>query len=72
MHPLQEALVAEQAPQCGYCYNGMAIKGADFRAQNPDPTELQIREAMRGHICRCGTYPRIIAAIRRAANEMRG
>lgn len=72
MHPLQEALIAEHAPQCGYCYNGMTIKGAELLATNADPSEAQIREAMSGHICRCGTYPRIMAAIRRAAETMRG
>jgi aerobic-type carbon monoxide dehydrogenase small subunit (CoxS/CutS family) len=71
MHPLQEAFVAEQAPQCGYCYNGMTIKGAELLASNPNPTDAEIREAMSGHICRCGTYPRIIAAIHRAAADIR-
>jgi aerobic-type carbon monoxide dehydrogenase small subunit (CoxS/CutS family) len=70
MHPLQEAFVAEQAPQCGYCYNGMTIKGAELLARNPSPSDTDIREAMSGHICRCGTYPRIIAAIRRAAADI--
>lgn len=71
-HPLQEAFVIEQAPQCGYCYNGMTIKGAALLANNPDPTDDEIREAMSGHICRCGTYPRVIAAIHRAAADIRG
>jgi aerobic-type carbon monoxide dehydrogenase small subunit (CoxS/CutS family) len=71
MHPLQEAFVTEQAPQCGYCYNGMTIKGAELLSNNPNPTDAEIREAMRGHICRCGTYPRIVAAIQRAAADIR-
>ncbi len=50
MHPLQEAFVAEQAPQCGYCYNGMTIKGAELLAGNPSPSDTDIREAMSGHL----------------------
>ncbi len=67
LHPLQEALIEEQAVQCGYCYNGQIIKGAELLFKNPQPTETQIRSAMNGHLCRCGTYPRILAAIQRAA-----
>ena len=70
MHPLQEALISEQAVQCGYCYNGQIIKGAELLAKNPQPTEAQIRSAMNGHICRCGTYPRILSAIQRAAKKV--
>jgi aerobic-type carbon monoxide dehydrogenase small subunit (CoxS/CutS family) len=68
LHPLQEAMIAEQAAQCGYCYNGQIIKGAELLFKTPNPDEAQIRSAMNGHICRCGTYPRIMAAIRRAAS----
>ena len=67
LHPLQEAMIAEQAVQCGYCYNGQIIKGAELLFKNPRPTEAQIRSAMNGHICRCGTYPRILTAIQRAS-----
>ena len=70
LHPLQEAMIAEQAVQCGYCYNGQIIKGAELLFKTPQPTDAQIRTAMDGHICRCGTYPRIIAAIQRAAKEI--
>ena len=70
LHPLQEAMIAEQAVQCGYCYNGQIIKGAELLSKNPQPTEAQIRAAMNGHICRCGTYPRILAAIQRAAKNL--
>ena len=70
LHPLQEALIAEQAVQCGYCYNGQIIKGAELLFKTPEPTEAQIRSAMNGHLCRCGTYPRIMAAIQRAARAM--
>jgi len=70
LHPLQEAMIAEQAVQCGYCYNGQIIKGAELLFKNPRPTEAQIRLAMNGHICRCGTYPRILTAIQRASKVM--
>ena len=67
LHPLQEALIAEQAVQCGYCYNGQIIKGAELLFKTPSPTETQIRTAMNGHLCRCGTYPSLLAAIQRAS-----
>src|ERR1051326_6970333 len=70
LHPLQQAMIAEQAVQCGYCYNGQIIKGAELLFKNPRPTEPQIRTAMNGHICRCGTYPRILAAIQRASKAI--
>jgi aerobic-type carbon monoxide dehydrogenase small subunit (CoxS/CutS family) len=72
LHPLQEALIAEQAVQCGYCYNGQIIKGAELLFKNPQPTEAQIRSAMNGHLCRCGTYPRILLAIQHAAKQIAG
>jgi len=67
LHPMQQAVIDEQALQCGYCYNGMVVKGAELLASNPRPTEAQIRDAMAGHICRCGTYSRITKAVLRAA-----
>ena len=70
LHPLQEALIGEQAVQCGYCYNGQIIKGAELLFKNPQPTEAQIRTAMNGHLCRCGTYPRILSAIQRASRAI--
>jgi aerobic-type carbon monoxide dehydrogenase small subunit (CoxS/CutS family) len=72
MHPLQQALIDEQALQCGYCYNGMIIKGAELLARNAAPSDAQIRQAMNGHLCRCGTYPRILRAISRAAAVIAG
>ncbi len=72
LHPLQQALIDEQAPQCGYCYNGMIIKGSELLAKNPRPTEAQIRTAMDGHLCRCGTYPRVMKAIQLASTRMAG
>ena len=70
LHPLQEAMIVEQAPQCGYCFNGQIIKGAELLFRTPQPTEVEIRSAMNGHICRCGMYPRIMAAIQRAAKTI--
>jgi aerobic-type carbon monoxide dehydrogenase small subunit (CoxS/CutS family) len=70
LHPLQSALIAEQAVQCGYCYNGQIIKGAELLFKNPAPSEVQIRAAMNGHLCRCGTYPRILQAIQRASKSI--
>jgi aerobic-type carbon monoxide dehydrogenase small subunit (CoxS/CutS family) len=72
LHPLQQAVIDEQALQCGYCYNGQIIKGAELLSKNPQPTVEQIRTAMNGHLCRCGTYPRIIMAIQRASRVMAG
>ena len=72
MHPVQEAMIATQAVQCGYCYNGMIIKAAELLLASPQPSEAQIRSAMNGHLCRCGTYPRIIEAIKRASEMMTG
>ena len=72
LHPLQQALIDEQAVQCGYCMNGMIIKGSELLAKNPNPSEEQIRTAMNGHLCRCGTYPRVIKSIQRAARAMGG
>src|SRR5689334_4698281 len=62
LHPVQQALIDEQALQCGYCYNGMIIKASELLSKTPQPTEQQIRTAMNGHLCRCGTYPRIVRA----------
>jgi len=67
MTPLQDTLVEEQAIQCGYCINGMVIKGTELLLNNPNPSETEIRQAMNGHLCRCGTYPKIISAIQKAA-----
>ena len=72
LHPLQQAFIDEQAPHCGYCYNGMLIKGAELLAQNPRPSEAEIRTHMDGHLCRCGTYPRIMKAIQLASTTKTG
>ena len=69
--PVQDALVEEQALQCGYCYNGMIIKATELLLNNPDPSDAEIRSAMNGHLCRCGTYPKIISAIKKASQMIR-
>lgn len=68
-HPLQKAWVAEQTPQCGYCQSGQIMRAADLLASNPDPSRDEIKRHMNANICRCGTYPRIVRAIERAAKE---
>jgi aerobic-type carbon monoxide dehydrogenase small subunit (CoxS/CutS family) len=70
LHPLQETFTEVQAVQCGACYNGMTVKGAELLSKNPKPTEGEIRKAMNGHLCRCGTYPRILKAIQLASAKM--
>ena len=66
-HPLQQAWVAEQVPQCGYCQSGQIMTAVALLAKTPKPTDAQIDTAMQGNICRCGTYQRIHRAIKRAA-----
>ncbi len=66
-HPLQQAWVAEQVPQCGYCQSGQIMQAAALLSQTPKPSDADIDAAMAGNICRCGTYQRIRAAIHRAA-----
>ena len=68
-HALQQAFVAEQVPQCGYCQSGQIMQAAALLATNKKPTREQIVSHMDGNICRCGTYPRIVRAIQRAARE---
>jgi aerobic-type carbon monoxide dehydrogenase small subunit (CoxS/CutS family) len=67
-HPLQQAWVAEQVPQCGYCQSGQLMSAAALLARSPQPTDAEIDKAMAGNICRCGTYQRIRQAIHSAAN----
>jgi aerobic-type carbon monoxide dehydrogenase small subunit (CoxS/CutS family) len=70
LHPVQRAMLDEQAAQCGYCYNGMIVKAAELLSNSPKPDEAQIRKALNGHLCRCGTYPSILRAVRRASEMM--
>jgi aerobic-type carbon monoxide dehydrogenase small subunit (CoxS/CutS family) len=67
-HPLQQAWMTEQVPQCGYCQSGMLMAAATLFTQNPKPSDADIDAALGGHICRCGTYQRIRQAIHRAAD----
>jgi len=67
LHPLQEAFMAVDAMQCGYCTAGMIMSGVGLLKKTPNPTDAEILRAMEGNICRCGTYHRIVAAIRQAA-----
>jgi nicotinate dehydrogenase subunit A len=69
-HPLQQAFIDEQAAQCGYCINGMIMQAASFLATTKRPTEDQVREALAGNLCKCGTHVRIIRAVMRAAEKM--
>jgi len=63
-HPLQQAWVAHNVPQCGYCQSGQLMSAAALLKNNPKPSDADIKEAMSGNLCRCGTYPRIEAAIK--------
>ena len=72
LHPVQQAMIEEQAAQCGYCFNGMIVKAAELLSRNSRPDEAQIRSAMNGHLCRCGSYPRVIRAVQRASQLMAG
>ncbi len=65
-HPLQQAWIAEQVPQCGYCQSGMLMTASALLAKKPKPTDADIDDALGGHICRCGTYQRIRRAVHRA------
>ncbi len=67
LHPLQEAFIQADAMQCGYCTPGMIVSGAGLLKKNPHPSNADIQEAMQGNVCRCGTYPRIVAAVQLAA-----
>lgn len=69
-HPVQNAWRANNVPQCGYCQPGQIMQAAALLRQNPKPTDQQITDAMSGNICRCGTYVRIRAAIKSAAETM--
>jgi len=67
LHPVQQAFIDAQAAQCGYCLSGMIMMTASLLTHTPEPTELQIRQALSGNLCRCGTHVEIIAAVYRAA-----
>jgi len=71
-HPLQQAFIGEQAAQCGYCINGIMMSAIALLKRNPDPSEAEIIAALDRNLCRCGTHTRILRAIARAAQMMRG
>jgi aerobic-type carbon monoxide dehydrogenase small subunit (CoxS/CutS family) len=70
LHPIQQAWIDEQVPQCGFCQNGQILTAKALLDKNPNPTDAQIRQEMNGTLCRCMTYYRVQAAIKRAAKVM--
>ncbi len=72
LHAVQQAWIEHQVAQCGYCQAGQIMQAAGFLADNPDPSDDDIDIAMSGNLCRCGTYPRIRAAVRSAAQKLGG
>jgi len=69
-HPVQQAWISEQVPQCGYCQSGQIMAATALLKRNANPSDKDIDAAMQGHICRCGTYPRIRKAIKKASQLM--
>ncbi len=72
LHPLQQAFIDEQAGQCGYCLSGIIVEAKALLDKNPNPTRDDIITALDTHLCRCGTHQRIVRAVERAAEAMRG
>jgi nicotinate dehydrogenase subunit A len=70
-HPLQQAFIEEQAAQCGFCANGMILQSKALLDRTPEPTDEEIRQALAGNLCRCGTHGEVLRAVRRAAREMK-
>jgi nicotinate dehydrogenase subunit A len=70
LHPVQQAFIDEQAAQCGYCLSGMVMMAVALLARKPHPTEAEIRNALSGNLCRCGTHLEIIKAVQRAAHYL--
>lgn len=70
LHAVQQAFVDEQAAQCGYCLNGMVMTAVGLLNSNPNPDEMEIKTALQGNLCRCGTHTRIIRAIKTAAKSL--
>lgn len=70
LHPVQQGFIDGQGAQCGYCLNGMVMSAVALLSRNPDPSEAQIREALRDNLCRCGTHLEIVASVRHAARRM--
>jgi isoquinoline 1-oxidoreductase alpha subunit len=72
LHAVQAAWIEHQVAQCGYCQSGQIMQAASFLADVPDPTDADVDDALSGNLCRCGTYPRIRAAVKSAARALRG
>jgi isoquinoline 1-oxidoreductase alpha subunit len=72
LHPLQQAWIDAQAPQCGYCQSGQIMEASALLQRNPAPSDADIKQALNGHLCRCGTYNRIVQAVQLAAGRMNG
>jgi len=72
LHPVQQAFLDEEAMQCAYCTSGMILSAVSLLNAKPKPTDAEIADGMQGNICRCGTHPRVVAAIRRASATMQG
>ncbi len=72
LHPVQQAFLEQEAFQCGYCTSGMIVSAAGLLSANPHPSAQQIVDFMNGNLCRCGTYPRIVAAVQQAAQARKG
>ena len=72
LHPVQKALLVEQAAQCGYCISGIAVTAAAFLSKNSNPTEEEVKAMLDRNLCRCGAHNRIVRAVMRAAAQMRG
>jgi isoquinoline 1-oxidoreductase alpha subunit len=71
VHPVQQAWIEQQVPQCGYCQSGQIMQAAALLAKNSNPTDKEIVDGMNGNLCRCATYPRIVGAVKRAAQLMK-
>jgi nicotinate dehydrogenase subunit A len=69
LHPVQQALIDEQAAQCGYCMSGIAVSASALLSRNPSPSEREIRQALDKHLCRCGSHNRVVRAVMKAARE---
>ncbi len=71
LHPLQQAFLQAGAMQCGYCTAGMIMSGVGLLSSNPNPSEAEIKQSLEGNICRCGTYPRIVTAVRMVSRGLK-
>jgi nicotinate dehydrogenase subunit A len=71
-HPVARSIVTHQAAQCGYCMSGIVVRAAHLLAQNPDPSDADVRAALDDNLCRCGSHNRVVRAVLAAAAEMRG